>query len=241
MDLNAFLNPSDAARAQRALCKLAAHNHSSLSLAGGFAIELHMLQHGSETILRPLHDIDFIAASFHDIPTGFGQELLLRHVHPHDPPGKTLLQGIDPDSELRIDLFRAYGDEMERSVPINLAGLSLRMVSLEDMFARHARLNWDLIEGHSIAPKFARDFLRMAALVSTTETQPIWQEHRKPQSPLDFSETLVRLREAIQSHQRLLVSPTYSTDITQVCGRCESTPGFPLADAAQILSILGYC
>lgn len=32
------------------------------------------------------------------------------HIHPLDPPGKMLLQAIDPDSAVRIDVFRAYGE-----------------------------------------------------------------------------------------------------------------------------------
>jgi hypothetical protein len=46
-----------------------------------------------------LNDLDFVAASFDSIPETIGSELLLRHVHPHDPPGKTMLQGVDPKTK----------------------------------------------------------------------------------------------------------------------------------------------
>jgi hypothetical protein len=241
MDLNAFFNPEEALRVERTLHKLAVHDISRLAITGGLAIEIHILQHGGEPLPRQLHDIDFMAASFDDIPASLGNELLLRHVHPHDPPGKNMLQGVDQETRVRIDVFRAYGAEMERAVPVTIAGLRLGMVSLEDLVARHARLNWDLVEGHFLAPKYARDFLRMIDRVTTDELQSIWQEHRKPQHLKSFRETVLRLEVAIKKHPDLLVSPTYSSDIREVCQRCENAEDFPLSDASQIFAILGYC
>lgn len=244
MNLNAFLNPTDANRVQRTLRDLAAHDVSQLALTGGLAIELHIHERGAAPLIRPLHDLDFIVASFDDIPKSFANGLLLRHVHPQDPPGKTLLQAVNPESEVRIDVFRAYGAELERTAPVNIAGLTLRIVSLHDLVARHARLNWDLVQGQSIAPKFARNFLRMADLVSPSEfqeIQTIWLEHRKPQSPQAFEEALLRIREEIAKRPDLLVQPTYSTDPNEICERCMNVKEFPLADPTRILSILSYC
>jgi hypothetical protein len=53
------------------------------------AIELYL--HG----VRPLHDLDFVAASFDCLPSGLGKAILIRHAHPHDPPAKTMLQAVD--------------------------------------------------------------------------------------------------------------------------------------------------
>jgi hypothetical protein len=241
MDLNSFLSPDDAVRAERTLRRIALHTISGWAITGGLAIEIHLLQRGRELLMRTLHDIDFMTASFDGIPGSIGKELLLRHVHPHDPPGRNMLQGVDPATHVRIDVFRAYGSEMERVVPVTVAGLRLRMVSLEDLVARHARLNWDLAEGSCVAPKFARDFLRMIDLVEPDALESIWQEHRKPRQPESFSQTVTRVREAIATRTDLLVSPRYSTDVDEVCGRCEKVDDFPLAGASQILAILGYC
>ena len=191
--------------------------------------------------MRQLHDIDFITDSFNSIPKTLGSGLLLRHVHPYDPPGKNMLQGVDLETTVRMDVFRAYGLEMERTSPIEIATLAFRIVSLQDLVARHARLNWDLIEGRPVAPKYARDFLRLVELVTTDEVECIWQEHRKPQSPESFAETAVQLRRVIASRSDLLIAPTYSTNVFEVCQRCQGAEAFPLADARQILSILGYC
>jgi hypothetical protein len=241
MGLNAFLNATDAGRAERTLQKLARHDLSGWALTGGLAIEMHILSLGGEPICRPLHDVDFIADGFEAIPVGIAAELMLRHVHPHDPPAKTMLQGVDPETAVRVDVFRGYGSVMERVVPAKVAGVAFPMVSFRDLVARHARLTWDLVEGRPVAPKYTRDFLRMVNLVSTAEIQSIWLEHRKPQSPPDFEQAVSRLREEIEMRSDLLVAPAYSTNVEEICRRCEHAPGFPLADAGKILAILGYC
>ncbi len=241
MSLELFLSGEDCGRVARTLRRLAAHDISRWALTGGIAIEFHILNRGGSPIMRPLHDIDFMASSFDCIPQTLGPTLLMRHVHPSDPPAKTMLQAVDPETEVRVDVFRAYGLEMKRILPIEIAALPFGMASLQDLVARHARLNWDLMEGKPVAPKFARDFLRMLELVTTEEIEPIWREHRKPQSPATFEETASQLRHGIASRQDLLISPTYSTDVDEICHRCRATDAFPLTDPRQVLSILGYC
>jgi hypothetical protein len=185
--------------------------------------------------------MDFIVGDFESIPLTLGRDLMLRHVHPLDPPGKTLLHAIDPDTAVRIDVFRAYGSEMQRSLPIDWDGASFRVVAIEDLVARHARLNWDLLEGKPVAPKYARDFLRLLEVVSLDDVLTIWQEHRKPQCPQSFVDTVVELRRAISSSSHLLVPPNYSTNVDEVCDRCHGSNAFPLSDPRRVRAILGYC
>lgn len=239
--LDHFLSPADSARVQRTLDKLAALRLDRLALTGGLAIELHLACAGRQSSFRNLSDIDFIAPAFDAIPQTLGRNLLFRHVHPADPPGKTLLQGVDSETKMRIDVFRAYGAEMERLERVEIAGLALQMVSLQDLAARHARLNWDLAENRAVAAKFARDFLRMLAAVRTDGLQEVWLEHRKPEMPESFEVASARLCEIIPSRPELLVDPAYSTNVHDVCERCRDLSAFPLADAGQILAILGYC
>jgi hypothetical protein len=243
MAIELFFNAADSARVARTFRNLALHDISRwAALTGGVAIELHILRRGGEPIMRQLHDLDFLTASFEAIPKTLGQKLLLRHVHPNDPPGKNMLQGVDPETEVRMDVFRAYGLEMERTSAIETAALALKMVSLQDLVARHARLNWDLMEGKPVAPKYARDFLRLIELVTTDEVECVWQEHRKPQSPESFAETALQLRWVIASRSDLLIPPTYSMNVDEICQRClGGAEAFPLSDPRQILSILGYC
>jgi len=241
MNCDGFLSVTDASRLAVTLRRLSRHDISGWALTGGIAIELHIQRCGGAVGLRLLHDVDFVADSFERIPASLGDELLMRHVHPHDLPGKTMLQGVDPKTSVRVDVFRAYGLEIERVSLIELAGVVLGMVSLQDILARHARLNWDFVEGKRVAAKYARDFLRLVELVATNEMEKIWQEHRKPQSPESFAATVGELRRLIGLRSDLLVGPTYSTDADEVCPRCHETETLRLADAREIVSHLGYC
>jgi len=225
----------DASRASRTLRLLAEHDISQWALTGGTAVELYL--HG----VRPLHDLDFVAASFDCLPAGLGKAILIRHVHPYDPPAKTMLQGVDPATSVRVDVFRAYGAEMERAQPFHVFDLALRVVAFEDLVARHARLCCGLLRGEALAPKFARDFLRMVDVARPESIEPVWREHRKVSDPANFAEAAGLLRAAIATRSDLLIQPVYSTDVEEVCVRCKSTASFPLADARQVVALLGYC
>src|SRR6266436_624974 len=133
MAIELRLNAADSARVARTFRNLALHDISRWALTGGVDIEFHILRRGGESIIRCLHDLDFITASFDSIPETLGSKLLLRHVHPHDPPGKNMLQGVDPETGVRMDVFRAYGMEMERTTPIEISALAFRMVSTQDL------------------------------------------------------------------------------------------------------------
>jgi hypothetical protein len=246
MNLELFLSPTDAARAANTLRDLVRHDLSRLALTGGFAIELQIQARGGQNHLRPLHDIDFLVDSFDDIPPSLGAALLLRHIHPHDPPAKTLLQGIDPSTSVRVDIFRACGRTMDRAEPATLEGIPLSIVAFDDLLSRHARLCWDLIDGRPLAPKHARDFLRLLDLVpahhiASAQSDNLWQEHRKPHFAASFAEASDKLRCAIEARPDLLIPPNYSTDIHEVCPRCQASQSFPLTPPAQILAHLGYC
>lgn len=230
----------DANRLSRTLRLLARHGITRWALTGGTAIELHLHRMGVPSLVRPLHDLDFIAASFDCLPSGLGSVMLTRHAHPHDPPGKTIWQAVDLATSVRVDVFRAYGAEMERARVVSLSGIAFRIVAFEDLLARHARLCCGLLRGEALAPKFARDFLRMTDVASTS-IESVWPEHRKVDDPPSFGEAVERLRVAIATRTNLLVQPVYSTDVDEVCPRCEGTNSFQLADARQVVALIGYC
>jgi hypothetical protein len=165
----------------------------------------------------------------------------LRHVHPDDPPGKNLLQFVDPDTSLRLDVFRAYGSVMDRTFEADLGFGLYRIISLEDLTARAARLSWDLSGDRMVAPKHVRDFVRLLEVVNSDNVENVWQEHRNRNSPERFSDATVDLGRLIEERARQLVFPTYSVDVTAVCERCRETGALRLADLNRILDILGYC
>jgi hypothetical protein len=236
-----FLSKDDAGRAERAVQKLLQHDISSWVLTGGLAVEIHHTLRGHESFMRRLNDIDFITESFEDLPESLARDYLFRHIHPFDPPGKTILQAIEPDEALRIDVFRAYGASIDRAREVQFANATVRLIAVEDLMARTARLVMDLAGGVPVPEKHGRDFLRLIKFVDAVAVETVWQEHRKPNHPTSFAEVRELLQEMILIRQDLLITPQYSTDVAEVCPRCKPTSTFQLAHPQSTLSLLGYC
>jgi hypothetical protein len=239
--LTTFLSAPDADRALRTFRKLTKHGIRHWVLAGGFAVELHSLSMGCKPSLRPLNDIDFIVESFDHIPTTLGDDFLFRHIHPFDPPGKTLLQCIDADAAVRIDVFRAYGATIPRSHLIQFESEKIPVVSLEDLVARMARLSLDIAEGLPIPSKYVTDFMRLDALVQAEQIDSVWEEHRKQEHPKSFTAAGNLIKNLVVSRPELLVSHSYSRNVEETCSRCASTSHFHLAPPPSVISLLGYC
>jgi hypothetical protein len=241
MDFRSFLSSADAELANRTLGKMRCHGIESLVLTGGLAIELHLLRLGLLAETRVLNDMDFLVESFPEIPTTISVDMLFRHVHPHDPPGKTLLQCVDPETAERVDIFRACGNTNSRAATMELCGQALRIVSIEDLVARTALLCMDLAEDAPIPAKHAQDFLRLLPLVEIADVETVWHDHRKPHQPPSFNATALLLRKLIATRKDLQITPVYSQDVTAACSRCQATHAFPLADVGVVRSLLGYC
>jgi hypothetical protein len=240
VELKSFLSDRDAERARRTLVKLRRHGIAPLVLTGGLAIERHLM-HGQGAQTRPLNDVDFLAQSFDDIPGSLASDFLIIHVHPHDPPGKTLLQLVDRETAVRIDIFRDYGNSLSRAIPIEIEGIVLRMVSVEDLTARFARLCMDLAFDMPVPAKHVRDLLRLLPLVKIDAMDQIWHEHRKPDHPQPFKETATLLAGLSAERKDLQIFTEYSRNAHEQCSRCKSVAIFPLADKGHVLSLIGYC
>jgi hypothetical protein len=244
LDLSRFLSPVDEMRARGTFEMLRGHDISGLVLTGGFAIELHLLRSGGTAESRPFNDIDFLVPSFDDIPTSLVRDLIFRHVHPNDPPGKTLLQAVYPAQAARLDIFNACPNTMARAASAEIFEAAIPMISLEDLTARMARLCLDLAAGKPVAAKHARDFLRLLPLVEhipASRMDSVWQDHRKPQQPPSFAQVIRELNLLISARKDLLTVPAYSQNLEEICLRCTATAHFPLARVEHIHSLLGYC
>lgn len=239
--LDLFLSEADNVRASRTLEVLSGHNIAEWVLVGGLAIELHLIARGLRADPRPLNDIDFIVDTFERIPATLPSDLLFGHVHPHAPQNKTLVQSVYPETSVRVDVFRAHPEVVSRSIPLTLSGAVLRLISIEDLTARNARLNLDLAEGKPVPAKHARDFFRLLSLVDLKALSPAWERQRKPHHPTSFAQTMRLLQSLIPSRKDLQIDPVYSRDVDQICPYCKATDGFPRADRRQIISLLGYC
>jgi hypothetical protein len=239
MELELFLSSEDRGRCERVLRKLARHDIRSWILTGGIAVEVHCIRRGGSPTRRPLSDIDFVAPSFDSLPPDLKERFLFRHVHPLDPPGKTILQAVDAEEAVRVDVFNDGGVASRRAENIVLCGLQIRIISFEDLLARVTRLSLDIVRGKAIA-KHVRDFYRMSALATMEAMEEVWPLHRREAAPGTFKEAHDLLRDLIPRRQEYVITPAFSKDGDEVCKRCKPTSDFPLADAKEIYSILGY-
>jgi hypothetical protein len=236
-----FLSTANAGRAESCLRTLQHHAIEEWALTGGLAIEIQRARLGRDVPIRRLNDIDFVAASFDCIPDTMADDFLFLHVHPFDPPGKTMAQLVNASDALRIDVFRVNTTVMQRSTEVSLPGGTIRVVAPEDLLARAARLTLPLVHGLPVPSKHARDFLALLELVSPADVENAWEDHRRSHDPATFREAAVLLRDLISHRCDLLITPIYSQDPLQPCPRCIPTGRFQRADPALILSILGYC
>jgi hypothetical protein len=126
-----------------------------------------------------------------------------------------------------------------REEAIALAGWELKIISMEDLLARIARLTLNIAYGETVPAKHARDFLRLSKLANLECMEKVWPYHRRENHPATFREAYELLRGLIPYRQELLFTPTYSTAF-EICKRCIPTPYFQLADPKRLFSILGY-
>ncbi len=152
-----------------------------------------------------------------------------------------MLQFIDPDNAMRMDVFRACGATMSRAFRLDLPSGAIRLISLEDLVARTARLTLDLAENVAVPFKHASDFLRLTELVDPSQVEIAWQDHRKPKHPATFAESKHLLQHLIPTRPQLIIAPHYSHDTKELCPRCKPTAAFRLADPNLIMTLLGYC
>lgn len=239
--LREFLASPDANRVSLTLRKLLHHDIRGLILTGGLAVEIHRITRGCPPSVRKLNDIDFITKSFDSVPITFAKSLLFCHIHPLDPPGKTLFQCVDTENTIRVDIFRAYGGETRRTSIAEFAFGAIRLISFQDLVARSARLALDLANAVPTPAVHAIDFLRLVKLATTAEVESVWPDHRKPNHPVSFAEASYLLHDIIPSRRHLLISRNYSKDAMAQCPRCSDTSAFRLANPAVVLSLLGYC
>jgi hypothetical protein len=219
-----FLAPGDARRVERVLAKLARQGLRDFALTGGLAIEAQLAARGCIPQVRILGDVDLVVESFDAIPPALAEGFLFRHIYPHAPQGKTLVQLVDPGEALRVDIFGACGTALAGASLMDFPTGPLAVVAVEDLAAREASLLMDLARGSPAPRKHAQDFERLLAAVDPGRI-----------------DAAARIAELMRARPDLLVAPEYSHDAESVCLKCEEAGTFRLAPPRQILAILGYC
>ena len=241
MNFDQFLAPVDATRVRRVLEKFALRGLDKLALTGGLALQANWIARGLDTNVRPLSDLDIVVESFSSIPDALATEFLVRHIHPHAPAGKLLMQVVDPSEAVRVDVFRPCGATMARSQSVRFGTAPIQVVSLEDLAARAASLLMGIEQSATVARKHAQAFDSMLPFIDPDRAEIAWQDQRKPRDPSAFKEASARIRSLLESRSNLLIEVEYSRDVDAVCPWCEEIGLLRLSSAAKIMSILGYC
>jgi hypothetical protein len=81
----------------------------------------------------------------------------------------------------------------------------VRLIALEDLVARSAKLALDLAGGVPTPSKYVRG--RLAELVEPNDGELAWQDQRKPNQPRTFCEANSLLQTLIPARQDLLIIP----------------------------------
>jgi len=242
MALGVGLSHRDRARVCAALETLAAHGFREFALTGSVALRIHGVGPGDGGQPPSLNDLDLVVEGFGSIPESLAAAaFLFRHIHPHAPPGRILVQLVEPETALRIDVFRARDNTMARCELVTVGPLVIRVVSVEDLTARSAALVLGLDRGHAVARKHARDLESLLDRVDPDGVEIAWRDHRKAGDPSTFREARARIADLVRVHADLLVVPEYSQDVDAVCSQCEETGAFRPAPATQVQALLGYC
>jgi hypothetical protein len=185
--LQHFLSIADSDRIAAVLRRLTRHNVDTWALTGGLALGIHSVTRGVPTE-RALNDLDFVCARFEDIPETLAAEFLFRHVHPHETPGRTMMQLVDVGSRIRIDVFLSAGATLSRAHRVELREGRFLVIAIEDLIARTARLLLDLTHGVMAPAKHADDFPLLSEILKPDDVQEAWADHRRPGQPAKFAE-----------------------------------------------------
>ena len=233
-----LVGATDVGPTTHVITHLLAHGFNG-ALTGGLAVAAHAQAFGHGTPVGRLNDLDFVVATIDHIPESLSDIFLASHVHPLAPEGKLLLQLVDHERVIRIDIFRAYGLSLTRTRRLQLGGLLLPVMSLEDLLARTtAHVLSHLRAQRPIESKYVRTFVRLSGLRDGVLVGHAWRDHR---AGIDsaFEEASDEAHPLIHLHPELITNESYSTTITP-CARCASYGKFQPASPERVRDILGY-
>jgi hypothetical protein len=238
VSLTSIVGANDVGPTTDVFTRLFAHGFSG-ALTGGLAVAAYAETFGHGTPPGRLNDLDFVVATIDHIPESLSRTFLASHVHPSAPEGKLLLQLVDHERVIRIDVFRAYGLSLTRTRRLRLGGLSLAVMSLEDLLARTtAHVLSHLRAQRPIESKYVRTFVRLSRLGDGLVVDAAWRDHREGIDSA-FEEASEEAHQLIHLHPELMTNESCSTTITP-CARCASYGTFQPTSPERVRDILGY-
>lgn len=230
-------------RVRRVLDKLREFGLRDFLVTGSVALHAHRLyahRLAEGRLSRGMSDLDIVVENFGAVPDKLAEGFLVRHVHPDSEAGKIVAQLVDAEERLRIDVFSARGRTFSRSSTVDSVFGMMRVVSIEDMASRLARVLLDLGRDKEVPLKHAQDFQPLRMHSDPDRVEEAWRDHRPPDYHDSFVAVCRRLEVLIDSKANLLVVPEYSQPVGAICPRCRETRLWRLAPDRIIHSILGY-
>jgi hypothetical protein len=234
-----FLSETDAMLLRHTFNTLAVSGFDTFAITGSLALGILMAEEHRTPTRHTINDLDVVARSFDDLPSSLTDRFRCIHVHPDAPPGKLLLQLVDPLAPLRVDVFRSRGRTMERTKTSVCAPAA--MVSLEDIAVLSTARLMSLKRGCPVPPKHYEDFLALIDMVDCEVAEQAWADHRGVGDPVNFSEAINEVRHLTAIHGHLLCPAKYSQDANTTCPKCKILGAFAPATAQEVIKILGYC
>jgi hypothetical protein len=234
----ARLREEDARRASQVVATVLAHG-LRCALTGGLAIAAHLQIHGRPVERKRLNDIDLVVETFDDVPESLASSFLMHHVHPDAVEGKILIQLIDETQAVRVDVFRAFGNQLSRASALGGDSGMLEVASVEDLVARTTSLVCGrLRRGRSVDAKHVAAFTQLRGLGRPEQLETAWADHRQdvPGTLEDAAGEATRL---LSTRPELVINEHYSKDVVE-CGRCRHQGPFRPGPAEKIVRILGY-
>ena len=232
------LNRDDAHRATEALRRMSDRG-LEFAITGSLALDAQLAVNGVPGSRRALHDIDIVVRDVVSLPDGLADGLLVNHAHPRATEGKLVLQLVDPGLRLRIDVFRAFGETLQRAMRLEDETGDMTVVAIEDLRARFtAHVIASLGRGLEIDRKYVASFRRLQRRGEPAKLDRAWRDHRQ-----DFAGSIAQATEEAQGlivrRPELLVDEHYGPQ-SEPCVRCAAFGTFRLADPDDVLAILGY-
>ena len=236
--IESILAPADAGRLAATLAKLRSAGLTGAAVTGGIAIASKLARTAAHPGLRRLNDLDLVVADAGAIPASLATAFLLSHVHLDALPGRMLVQVIDPNTALRVDIFREFVGQLTRSTPVLFRGHDAIVVASGDLVARLTALLLDLEYGEPVQAKHARDLSVLMEHADAMAARAAWPNHRRARHPASFDEAHCKVAELIRSRADLLVEPCYSAALP--CPKCRDFGVLRVAPPEAIVNVLGY-
>jgi hypothetical protein len=233
-----LLEAADAERATRVLGRLSERG-LRFALTGSLAREARLLQRGEPEPRRKLRDVDLVVDGVHGLPDGLAEGFLINHAHPLAPPGKMLLQLVDPEDRVRVDLFRAYGATLLRAGALERGTGAMAVVAIEDLRARlTAHVLTAMRRAEPIDVKHVAAFRRLLACGEPAVLAEAWDDHRESLADTFAGATRDALH-GLAERPDLVVVETYAPR-TETCARCRPFSSFRLSPPEAVAAVLGY-